>query len=159
MEVQALVDGGTDVNEAGAADRRPLHRAAGGGHVDICKYLVEKGAIIDQPDKFKRTALHWAAISGQKDCVDYLTDNGANLKAVTKTGETALHCSAEAGRVEVVRTLIEKMGDQKEELFKMENSDGKLACDLAIVKKHKAVVQTLKELGDPKAGSAACIIC
>lgn len=36
-----------DVNGPGAADRRPLHRAAGAGHLAICEYLVSKGAIVD----------------------------------------------------------------------------------------------------------------
>jgi hypothetical protein len=36
-----------DVNGPGAADRRPLHRAAGAGHLVICEYLVSKGALID----------------------------------------------------------------------------------------------------------------
>lgn len=36
-----------DVNGPGAADRRPLHRAAGAGHLAICEYLVSKGALVD----------------------------------------------------------------------------------------------------------------
>jgi hypothetical protein len=36
-----------DVNGPGAADRRPLHRAAGAGHLAICEYFVSKGAIVD----------------------------------------------------------------------------------------------------------------
>jgi hypothetical protein len=61
---------------AGAGDRRPLHRAAGGNHVEICRYLIEKGAKVDQPDKSGRTALHWAAISGHKEAAELLVARG-----------------------------------------------------------------------------------
>ncbi len=43
-----LEEGEIEVDAAGAAERRPLHRAAGGNHTEICKYLVEKGAQVDQ---------------------------------------------------------------------------------------------------------------
>lgn len=33
-----------DVNELGANDRTALHRAAGGGFLECCQYLVSKGA-------------------------------------------------------------------------------------------------------------------
>lgn len=68
---------------AGAGDRRPLHRAAGGNHVEICRYLIEKGAKVDQPDKSGRTALHWAAISGHKEAAELLVASGACVVAVT----------------------------------------------------------------------------
>ncbi len=35
------------VNDLGASDRRPLHRAAGGGHLLLCTYFLEIGAEID----------------------------------------------------------------------------------------------------------------
>lgn len=65
------------IGPAGAGDRRPLHRAAGGNHVEICRYLIEKGAKVDQPDKSGRTALHWAAISGHKEAAELLVASGA----------------------------------------------------------------------------------
>jgi len=56
----------------------PLMWAAGGGHLDICKYLIEDcGCDPCQPQKGKRsfcgrTALHWAARNGHIDVVRYL---------------------------------------------------------------------------------------
>lgn len=35
------------VNDIGASDRRPLHRAAGAGHLNVCIYFAEIGAEID----------------------------------------------------------------------------------------------------------------
>lgn len=56
-----------------------MHRAAGGNHVEVCRYLLEKGAKVDQPDKSGRTALHWAAISGHKEAAELLVASGACL--------------------------------------------------------------------------------
>ena len=47
-----------DVNEAGAADRRPLHRSAGAGHMECCVYLLEKGATIDCIDYHHSSCLY-----------------------------------------------------------------------------------------------------
>lgn len=48
-----LIEGSVDeevpitVNDAGASDRRPLHRAAGAGHLDLCTYFLDIGAEVD----------------------------------------------------------------------------------------------------------------
>lgn len=48
------------------------NRAAGGNHIEIMTYLMDKGAVVDQTDKSGRTALHWAVISGHKEATDIL---------------------------------------------------------------------------------------
>ena len=35
------------VNDIGASDRRPLHRAAGAGHTSLCAYFLEIGAEVN----------------------------------------------------------------------------------------------------------------
>lgn len=58
-------------------------RAAGGNHVEVMNYLIEKGASVDQADKSGRTALHWAAISGHKEATDVLLGKVRQFPATT----------------------------------------------------------------------------
>ena len=71
---------------------------------------------------------------------------------------TALHGAAEGGRVEVVKVILEKAGEKKEELCNKIDGDGKNPCQLAVDAQQKAVVKALKDLGDPNAASVACVI-
>jgi ankyrin repeat protein len=82
-----------------------------------------------------------------------LLEKGAEINAVTTSGTTSLMGAAEAGHVEVVRLLMERKADST-----LKDKDGKMATDLAVAGKHKAVVQVLKDLGDPAAQSASCLI-
>lgn len=159
-QVKNLIEAGEiDVNQAGAAERRPLHRAAGGNHAGVVSYLLDNGATVDQTDKSGRTALHWAAISGHKDASDLLLKAGANLFATTNSGMSPLHGAAEGGRAELVRFFLEQVpADRKEELCNAKDGDGKTAFELAMGGGHKAVCKIMKELGDPNAASAACVI-
>jgi ankyrin repeat protein len=149
-EVTAILDAGEiDVNAAGAAERRALHRAAGGGHDAVCILLLERGALVDQLDKAGRSALHWAAISGHAQAAKLLLDAGAAICGVTaQSKDSPLHCASEAGRVEVVRVLVEMAGDAKDIFFGLKNGADKTACDLAVAGKHKGVVEALKVGGD-----------
>ncbi|CAE7573584.1 kidins220b [Symbiodinium microadriaticum] len=150
-----------DVNCAGASDRRPIHRAAGAGHLDICEYLVSKGALVNQPDKSGRTSLHWAAIAGYANVVKYLLDNGCDIMAQTAGSMSSLHGACEAGKVEVVRELLAFVASDeaiRTELTNLKNQDGKTAFDVAVAGKQQAVCQALKDGGDANAASAACVI-
>lgn len=149
------------VNDMGASDRRPLHRAAGAGHLALCEYFLSIGAEIDAQDKSGRTALHWAAISGHSDIVQLLLDSGANILAETTLKTTALHSAVEANRVETVRILmqhVESDPDKKTALTMAKNSDEKTAWDIAFAAKNKAVCQVLKDMGDANGASSSCTI-
>eukprot|EP00904_Undaria_pinnatifida_P000405 jgi/Undpi1/10365/HiC_scaffold_29.g12815.m1 len=157
---QLVEEGEIAVNEPGAAERRALHRAAGGNHVEIMTYLMEKGAPVNQADKSGRTALHWSCISGHKEATDILLAKDSDLFAVTSSGATPFFAACEGGRVEVVRSLMEKataMGKLEEMCNKKDTSD-KTPFDMAAAGQHKVTCSLLKELGDPNAQSAACVI-
>lgn len=147
------------VNAPGAADRRPLHRAAGGDHAEVVRILLEKGAKIDAPDKGGRTPLHWASISGHVESASLLLDRGADpLLSTTASKLTPLHLSAEAGKAALVPHLANAAGDKKMTLLQAQCAEGKTAASLAKDGKHKDVTKALKEAGDPNASSGGCVI-
>jgi len=78
--------------------------------------------------------------------------------AVTSSKMTPMHGAAEGGRLDIVKVLMEKVGDKKDEMCNMKDDDGKTPCDLAVANKHKPVIKCLKEMGDPNAASVACCI-
>ncbi|GMI11417.1 hypothetical protein TrRE_jg3932 [Triparma retinervis] len=159
-QVKAILEEGEiEVDAPGAAERRPLHRAAGGNHLEICKFLVEKGAKVDQTDKSGRTALHWASISGHKEAAEWLLGQGADILACTASKMTPLHGAAAGGRLEIVKLLMEKSGDKKEGMCNSKDDEDKTPCQLAVDGKHKNIIKCLKEMGDPNAASVACVIC
>ncbi len=74
---------------------------------------------------------------------------------------SALHGACEAGKVEVVKELMSAVASdegKKTAMTGLKNQDGKTACEIAVSGKQQAVVQALKEGGDPGAASAACVI-
>ena len=56
---------GTNVNAGDKRKWTSLHRAAGNGHLDAVKLLLDNGAVINQIDHREVTALHAASESGK----------------------------------------------------------------------------------------------
>ena len=111
--IRSLRDTGLD--PASAVDSNGstcLHWAAGGGHLDIVKHLIEScGCCPDAGQEGKRsfrdrTALHWAARNGHLKVVQYLLDEcNANIEAATVDGTTAFCWASWQGHLEVMRYL------------------------------------------------------
>ena len=62
--IAALDSKECSVDEPGAQERTPLHRAVGGGNKDIVQLLIERNANIECLDKSQKTPFHWAAAMG-----------------------------------------------------------------------------------------------
>lgn len=114
--------------EADSIDRA-LQVAAGNGHENVVRLLLELGANIDATDSDGETALHTAAgggnmgieaafakargkavdspvSSGHEAVVRLLLEKGADVKATLRSGETPLHHACSSGNVTVLNLLL-----------------------------------------------------
>ncbi|TVU06259.1 hypothetical protein EJB05_49461 [Eragrostis curvula] len=118
--LQAAIDGdlrclkkmATKVNLRDAKDamgRNALHCAAGKGHLDICRFLVEElGLDVNSTADGSGTSVHFAAVGGDERALGYLLDHGGDPGAPDAKGSTPLHDAAEQGHCEAVRLLLSK---------------------------------------------------
>lgn len=82
----------------------PIIRAAGSGHVQILKMLVDANADCDKCGHW--TCLKAAAANGHADVLRLLYRFGVNLEAVDNNGRTALYHAVRKGHVEAARQLV-----------------------------------------------------
>jgi ankyrin repeat protein/beta-lactamase regulating signal transducer with metallopeptidase domain len=84
--------------------------AAGKGHVEACRLLLDRGV---NPDRAVNeiTALYSAASGGHEEVVSLLLGAGADPSARVVGGRTALQVAAGRGHVDVVHTLLAERAD------------------------------------------------
>jgi len=81
--------------------------AAGTGHADILKLLLDKGAAADGANSFDgRTPLHFAALFNRTNTAQLLIRHGAKVQAYDRFGLTPLHYAALQGYPETVALLL-----------------------------------------------------
>jgi ankyrin repeat protein len=106
--LKLALDQGASANGATRNGRSALQDAAGFGHIDMVRLLVEKGADIQAADSRGYTALMRAVLSyepGSAKVVEYLLSLGAGVSSKNETGETALSFALRFGDTEVAAML------------------------------------------------------
>ncbi|KAM0667402.1 hypothetical protein ACQRIU_003267 [Beauveria bassiana] len=106
--IEALINGGANVNVEDASGSSPLGMAAKEGHELVVKLLLERGAKVNTRDKQGRSPLSYAAGSGSNDCVDLLLDAGAMVGLEDVDGMTPSSWAKRNGHEAIAKLLLEK---------------------------------------------------
>lgn len=139
--MDALVDGGADVNFQNDAGKTALMMAAYGGQRGSVDQLLRSGASFDLRDRGGSTALHWAADSGNTDLIEWMIDRGADVAAVDLNKWTPLlRVAAVGGNREVAGLLVRRGAD-----VNWRDKDGKTAMMMAVINGHQGLVELLTE--------------
>ncbi len=91
-------------------NQTPLHLAAQGYSVDICKLLIDKGADVNVKTKDQWTPLHFAVRSGSFQVCEFLIRMGAGVNAQTTDLLTPLQLTYDCicwDRKEIIKLLID----------------------------------------------------
>lgn len=85
--------------------------AAGAGHFEIVKLLIQNGADVNHPTQTNSTPLRAACFDGRLDIVKYLVEKNADITIPNKYKNTCLMIASYKGHTDVVRFLLEKGDD------------------------------------------------
>jgi len=122
-------------------------KAAGNGHTDVVKLLIDNGAYVNAEGIYGWTALHALAWNGRnnkaKEIAGLLLTNGANVNAKTDSGETPLMLASADGYKDIVERLLLAKGVDVD----VENNNGKTALSFARENGHQDIVDRLKAAG------------
>jgi hypothetical protein len=111
--VQALLQGGADVDKADDDGCTPLYIASQNGHAPVVQALLQGGAAVDKAQDNGVTPLMVASQQGHVPVVQALLQGGADVDKAKDGGRTPLMVASEQGHGEVVRAL-KKHGSQKQ---------------------------------------------
>jgi ankyrin repeat protein len=104
-----LIDAGASVATVAQNEMRvqPLHSAAAGHQIEICRLLLAAGAEVDARQAGGFTPLHEASQNGDPEMVELFLSAGADPLATTDDGKTAARLAEEANHPDVARRLRE----------------------------------------------------
>ncbi len=99
-----------DTVASNASRVQPLHSAAAGHQLEICRMLLAAGADVDARQAGGFTPLHAAAQKGDPEMVELFLSAGADPLATTDDGRTAADLAEGADHPDVARRLREVTG-------------------------------------------------
>ena len=80
---------------------QPLHAAAAGRHIEVCRVLLAAGADVNAAQHGGYTPLHEAAQHGDAEMTELFLSAGADPSLLTDAGETAADTAAAAGHADL----------------------------------------------------------
>lgn len=106
---KALIDAGADPGVVSANEMhvQPLHSAAAGRHIEICRLLIAAGADVNAKQRHGFTPLHAAAQHGDVELVELLLSAGADPAITKDDGGTPADTAEAEGHIDVARRLRE----------------------------------------------------
>lgn len=105
--VEALLEHGANVVaiSRNSMTNMPLHAAAAGPHLEICRRLLAAGAEVNAHQHGGWTPLHAAAQQGNRELMELLLEHGADPGISNDEGELPTVTAARRGHMEVARLL------------------------------------------------------
>uniref|UniRef100_A0A2K5RNJ3 Ankyrin repeat and death domain containing 1A n=1 Tax=Cebus imitator TaxID=2715852 RepID=A0A2K5RNJ3_CEBIM len=119
--MQELIGRRVNTRARNHVGRVALHWAAGSGHEQAVRLLLEHEAAVDEEDAvgvlmeehlcFGMNALLLSAWFGHLRILQILVNSGAKIHCESKDGLTLLHCAAQKGHVPVLAFIMEDLED------------------------------------------------
>ncbi|XP_055671132.1 ankyrin repeat and death domain-containing protein 1A isoform X2 [Falco peregrinus] len=116
--MEELIRRGVDIKAKNNIDRTALHWAAGAGHVDAVRLLLDHDFPVDDEDSVQRrlslfgmNALLLSAWFGHLHVLQILVSAGAKINCVNRNGRNMLHCAAQRGHIQVMEFIMEDLED------------------------------------------------
>ncbi|KAJ1617452.1 ankyrin repeat-containing domain protein [Pavlovales sp. CCMP2436] len=114
--LQALKDGGIEINYMDKRGKTAIFTAAEYGRHDIVNWLITNGADINSLSNEWQTVLHQALVSNKPNVVRLLLSDQHmhkmdNINALDSAGRTALHIASFKADAEIVQLLLDHQAD------------------------------------------------
>ena len=106
-----MINFGASVNKVDDSKKTALWAAADGGHVDVCKILLDNEAIVDWDDAWKKNPLYAAARRGHIGVCKLLINFGASVNKVDVRDKTPLLVAAKRGHTDICILLEDHRAD------------------------------------------------
>ncbi|XP_076937082.1 uncharacterized protein LOC143604511 [Bidens hawaiensis] len=130
--------------ECDSQRRLPLHIASAKGHVDIVKALISGNPgnpeTCSACDRNGMNPLHVAAVKGQCEVVKVLVQAQPHAARAMVQQETIFHLCVKYNQLEVLKILVETVGDH--EFVNTKDGDGNTILHLAVADKQIEVIVT-----------------